>query len=260
MWNFIKLLGLTSCTISSFEETDTMFRIHLVIRRKTAHCPLCRKQTKIVRSISRERKVKHGVIRRKECVLMVRQRRFTCQVCSKTFSEELPFVNKRQMATIQHKKEVVFNLSDRSFSSGTKQFHISYPTQRKWLKELIAHEVLNFTKEEQENSPFTLGIDEVSFAGRDMVTTIGNITKRRLKGVLHSRLKDELKHVLRSLPKKVKPLIHEVVIDMCGLYLKAVQETLPSASVVVDHFHIIHDANKRIDEQRLLLQDIFKKR
>lgn len=260
MWNFIKLLGLSSCEITGYHQTKEQVCIQIRIRRKSARCPSCSKRTITVRSISKVRTIKHGIIWGKECLLLIQPRRFTCFSCNKTFSEVVPFVDKRQTVTLTHKKEVVFNLSDRSFSSGTKRYHVSYWTQRKWLHDLVAHEVLNFQQEEQENQPFVLGIDEVSFAGRDMVTTIGNITKHRLKGVLHSKRKDELKKVLRSLPSSVKPLISEVVIDMCELYLHAVKETLPQAHVVVDHFHVIQDANRRIDQQRLMLQDIFKKR
>ncbi len=192
--------------------------------------------------------------------LFFKRRRFGCSVCKTIFSEDTFLCALRQKATTHHKKEVVLNLSDRSFSSGTKKYHVSYFTQRKWLNDLVASEVLNFKKEEQEGTPFVLGIDEVSFAGRDMVTTIGNITKHRLKGVLRSKRKDELKKVLRSLSPKVKSFISEVVIDMCELYLKAVTETLPKTEIVVDHFHVIQDANRRLDEERRLLQDIFKKR
>lgn len=128
------------------------------------------------------------------------------------------------------------------------------------MTELIAREVCNFTEKEREQTSFVLGIDEVSFAGRDMVTTIGNITCHRLKGVLTSKRKDELRKVLRTIPDTVKPLISEVVIDMCELYLKSVEAVLPKTDVVVDHFHIIQDANQRIDEERRLLQDIYKKR
>ena len=260
MWNFIKLLGLSSCEITRYSQTGKQVYIQVKIRRKSAICPWCNARTTTVRSLSKVRTIKHGVVWSKECLLLVQQRRFTCMSCTKTFSEELPFVQKRQTVTRAHKKEVVFNLSDRSFSSTTKRFHVSYPTQVKWLKELVAAEVFSFQQEKKCGAPFVLGIDEVSFSGNDMVTTIGNITTHQLKGVLHSKRKDELKKVLRSIPKTVCPLISEVVIDMCTLYLKAVQETLPHTSVVVDHFHIIKDANHRIDEERRLLQEIYNRK
>jgi transposase len=47
---------------------------------------------------------------------------------------------------------------------------------------------------------------------------------------------------------------------MCDFYKKAVEEALPSAKIVVDHFHINQDANRRIDQERLILQDINKKK
>lgn len=187
------------------------------------------------------------------------KRRFICPFCNHTFQEPLDFATSYQRVTLKHKREVIGNLADRSFSSGTRRYGVSYSTQRKWLIELVSDSVYNFEEEEKANTPFVLGIDEVSFAGRDMVSTIGNITAHRLKGVLRSKRKEELRKVLRSIPQKVQTLITEVVIDMCPLYLKAVQEVLPHAEVVVDHFHIIQDANRRIDSERLLLQDIFKK-
>lgn len=47
---------------------------------------------------------------------------------------------------------------------------------------------------------------------------------------------------------------------MCDLYRKTVIEVLPETMIVADHFHIIQDANKRLDEERRMLQDIYKKR
>jgi len=190
----------------------------------------------------------------------VYQRRFVCKHCKSIFSEQIEFAAKYQRVTPKHKREVIFNLSDRSFSSGTKRYKVSYHTQRKWLNELISTQVCNFEKEEKEQTPFVLGIDEVSFAGHKLLTTIGNITRHRLKGVLKSKNKAELKKMIRLLPPTVKSLISEVVIDMCELYLFAVKETLPDTEVVVDHFHVIHDANRRLDSERTLLQDIYKKR
>ncbi len=259
MWNFSKLLGITSYEIIKLVQDQKRVQVTLAPRRRTADCTICGKRTHTIKSYGREQQVKHGSILGKMVYLLLKRRRFFCPSCRRVFSEDHSLLKLRQRATLKHKKEVVLNLSDRSFSSGTKKYHVSYFTQRKWLNDLVSSEVLNFKHEEQEATPFVLGIDEVSFAGRDMVTTIGNITQHRLKGVLTSKRKDELKKVLYSLSPKVKSFISEVVIDMCALYLRAVQETLPKSHVVVDHFHVIQDANHRIDEERRILQDIFKK-
>lgn len=259
MWNFNKILEICGLQIIKIKSNNENISFHLKQRRITARCPKCKNKTNTIHGFSPVRKIKHGTILGKTCLLVIRPRRFHCFTCGLVFTEGI-VVRPYEKATLKHKREVIFNLSDRSFRSGTKRFKVSYHTQRKWLKELVQGEVFNFEKEEKNNVPFVLGIDEVSFAGRDLVTTIGNITNHHLKGVLNSKRKDELKKVLRSFSPKTKSLISEVVIDMCDLYLKAVKETLPKAQVVVDHFHIIQDANRRIDGTRYILQDIYKKR
>lgn len=259
MWNFSKILEICGFQISKLKSDETKIVFHLNQRRVTARCPKCKDRTNIIHGFSPSRKIKHGTILGKTCLLIIRPRRFHCFKCNSVFTENI-VTKPYEQATLKHKQEVIFNLSDRSFSSGTKKYKVSYNTQRRWLNELTADKLFDFKKEEKDNKPFVLGIDEVSFAGREMVTTIGNITDHHLKGILNSKRKDELKKVLRSFPLHIKSLISEVVIDMCPLYLMAVKQVLPSAAIVVDHFHIIQDANRRIDGTRYLLQDIHKKK
>jgi len=259
MWNFNKILEICGLQIVKTKSNEEYIFFHLKQRRITACCPKCKNRTNFIHGFSPLRKIKHGTILGKTCLLVIRPRRFHCLVCKFIFTEEI-MVKPYEKATIKHKREVIFNLSDRSFRSGTKRYKVSYHTQRRWLHELTENKLFDFTEEEKTNKPFVLGIDEVSFAGREMVTTIGNITDHHLKGILNSKRKEELKKVLRSFSPDIKSLISEVVIDMCPLYLMAVKQMLPQAAIVVDHFHIIQDANKRIDGTRYLLQDIYKKR
>lgn len=260
MWNFNKMLGISGIEIIDFKQSKDKIYFQIRVRRKFVVCPTCGIKTDRLKSRSPLKSVRNGTLLGKLCFLEISLRRFQCTNCQKTFTEEFSGIKPRQRVTPGHKREVITNLSTQSFSEGSKKYKISYHTQRRWLTELIEHEVLNFNEEEKENEKFVLGIDEVSFAGRDMLTTVGNITKHRLKGVLNSRRKDELKRILRSLSPTVKSLITEAVIDMCDLYRTTVEEVLPNVQIVADHFHIVADANKRIDKERLLLQDIYKKR
>lgn len=260
MWNFNKFLDIPGFHVTKCESKDNNIYFYLKKRSKTAICQNCGRKTKCIYDHGKTKKVKHGTIADKPSILVFFLRRFKCLFCNCVFVEKTNIINKYQRATLRHKREVIFNLSDRSFSSGSKKYKVSYGTQRRWLDELIKDKLFDFSKEEKTNKSFVLGIDEVSFAGRDMVTTIGNITTHRLKGLLNSKRKDELKKVLKSFSPKIKSLIKEVVIDMCPLYLMAVKQTLPNTHIVVDHFHIIQDANRRIDQTRYLLQDIYKKK
>jgi len=64
-----------------------------------------------------------------------------------------------------------------------------------------------------------------------------------------------LHRFLNSIPKQQKQQVREVSIDMNRLLFRAVEKTLPQANVVVDHFHLIHDANHRLDEARKIDQE-----
>lgn len=45
---------------------------------------------------------------------------------------------------------------------------------------------------------------------------------------------------------------------MCPLYKTTVKEELPDVKIVVDKFHLVFDANKRLESERLFLQQIYK--
>lgn len=260
MWNFNKFLDIPGFHVTKCENKDKNIYFYLKKRSRTTTCKSCGEKTNRIYDRGRLRKIKHGTIADKPAILVFSVRRFKCLFCNSVFVEETNIISKYQRATLRHKQEVIFNLADRSFSSGTRKYKVSYNTQRRWLNELTADKLFDFDKEEKENKKFVLGIDEVSFAGRQMVTTIGNITDHHLKGILNSKRKDELKKVLRSFPPQIKSLISEVVIDMCPLYLMAVKQVLPGSTIVVDHFHVIQDANRRIDQIRYIVQDIHKRK
>ena len=45
---------------------------------------------------------------------------------------------------------------------------------------------------------------------------------------------------------------------MSGLLLRCVAEHLPEANVIIDHFNVIYDANRRVDEAQKIEQDAWK--
>ena len=54
--------------------------------------------------------------------------------------------------------------------------------------------------------------------------------------------------------------VREVCIDMQESLRKVSEELFPKAKVVVDHFHVIADSNRRMDEARKIEQDVLRKR
>ncbi len=261
MIDFTKILKISGFKIVRYEESRDSICFHLRSRNKTTLCPYCHRRVRTIYDHRKERVVKHGMILNRLCLLKIKPRRFYCSSCDKVFSEQYPsLLRKRERFSSNYKREIIFNLSRSSFAANSRNYKVSYHTQRKWLSEVVKDHTLNFKDEINRNRAITLGIDESSFSGTRMVTTIVNTTDRCLKGVLPNKNKEYLKRVLRSLSPKVKLLIKEVVIDMSSLYLNAVRESLPKTKIVVDKFHLIKDANSRIDEMRKIIQEGYKVR
>jgi transposase len=125
---------------------------------------------------------------------------------------------------------------------------------RRLLEREIDEEALGFVGDEDE---IFIGIDEHSFRRQELVYTLTEVKKRRVLGILRDDRIATLKGFLKKIPKeKVK----EVCIDMKAGLRKAAEGLFPLAEVVVDHFHIVADANRRMDEARRIEQDVYRKR
>ena len=58
------------------------------------------------------------------------------------------------------------------------------------------------------------------------------------------------------MPEEAKRKVQEVAIDINEKARTVVEEVLKEAKVVVDLFHVIQDANRRLDETRRLVQQL----
>lgn len=118
----------------------------------------------------------------------------------------------------------------------------------------IDEEALGFIRGEEE---IFLGIDEHSFRHHELVHTVTEVKKRRVLGVLKDDRIATLKEFLNKIPKdKVK----EVCIDMKESLRKAIEALFPEARVVVDHFHVIAESNRKMDEARKIEQDVQRRK
>ena len=105
-----------------------------------------------------------------------------------------------------------------------------------------------------------LGIDEHHFGKRHKyLTTIANLLTGKPIHILTKTTKVAVKEFLCLLPTEIKEKIDEVVVDMRDSFIEAVKESLPNTHIVIDHFHIIQDANRRIQEARKIEEDVQEK-
>lgn len=127
------------------------------------------------------------------------------------------------------------------------------------LDALAGYELIGTVRRllEREIDEEALGINEHGFKHQELVHTVTELKKRRVLGILRGDLIITLKESLSKVPgDKVK----EVCIDIKEGLRKAVEVVFLEVRVVVDHFHIFADSNRRMDEARRIEQDVHRKR
>ena len=228
-------------------------------RSKTARCPHCLKRTKRLKDYRPLSKILHMMLCNQKVYLSFRKRRFICVPCKKVFTERLSFLSFRSRKTIYAKHHALERLSDSSFKVTAQRVGFCYSSLVSLLKKVFQEDSIKWP-EQIIKGVIRIGIDEHHFGRKNKyLTTIANLITGKPIHILPNDQKKTVVSFLKSLPTGVKDRIEEVAIDMRSAFIKAVEETLPNARIVIDHFHIIQDANRRVNEARKIEDDVEEK-
>jgi len=256
-YSILALLKLQEWLVLDVSHNPKQIILTLARRRKTADCPKCDKRTRHLWQYGRWQLVKHFLLGNRQIYLKLRKRRFLCPRCHFVFTERTWLVKPYGRKTTSLDQQIITDLTDLSFKAVRRRTKVSYHAQVKVLKTEINPFLANWEEEENQEE-ISLGIDEVSFAGFDFLPIVANLQTKRLKAVLADDRRKTLENCLRTIPERIKSKIKEVCLDMNRNYLSSIKTILPSAKIVVDHFHVIQDANRRITEERRILQQVFR--
>jgi len=201
------------------------------------------------------RKVYHGFYFGRKVYLLLRKGRYFCSPCQRAFTVKVPLVSPWQRRTYEAEGQIIGNLRGQSFKSLSEKEGISYGVSKRILMRRLDPEKLLWTESGEEIS---IGIDSHCFRGTQLVHTVTDISAHSPLTILPDSRKDTLSRFLRNIPEEQKFKIKEVCIDMDQLLFCCVEKHLPGASVVIDHFHVIQDTNRRLDEARRIEQDAWK--
>jgi len=220
-----------------------------------AFCPRCGQSSQRRHERGKWRRVYHGFCFGRKVYLLVRKERYFCSSCQRAFTRKLPLVPSWQRRTHEAEGQIMEHLRGQSFKSLSEKDGISYGVSKRILMRRIDPEKLLWTESGEE---LALGIDAHSFRGPQLVHTVTDIRGRTPLTILPDSRKETLSRFLRNIPEEQKLKIKEVYIDMDQLLLRCVEKHLPGARVVIDHFHVIQDANRRVDAARRIEQDAWK--
>jgi transposase len=219
-------------------------KIVLFVRspRTSARCPHC--FAKVFRVQKRTyRMVRQGCCNDMPVMLSAMLRDFKCKKCG-LFREVLPGIDRRR-TTERFRMFVLPKVRDRSFSAVAKEYGTSAHSLIRSARALMDQIPIEWPQ-----VPFVLGVDEHSFAGRDLVITLTDITHHRLLGILRDDRNASLIAWIRKMPKEARTLIKAVCMDMHGGYRSVMERELPGIPVVVDKFHVIQHFNFHLGQLR----------
>lgn len=252
------LFVIQGFTISSINFSEKGVTLTIKRRRKTANCPACQRRTKRLKDYRSWQTVLHLLLCNQKVYLTFQKRRFFCEVCSKVFTERYPFLSQGARKTIIVQNHALERLTDASFKATTKRLGFAYSTLVTLLGRVFSLESINWLNQEVCGK-IRLGIDEHRFKKNKMVVTIANLLTGKPVHILPNDQKRTLVNFLKSLPLDIAQKIDEVAVDMRMGFVRAVEQTLPNTHIVVDHFHVIQDANRRVNEARKIEDDVQEK-
>lgn len=251
-----KLLRLQGWRVLGVEDQQEQVRIRVQPRRAAAACPSCGRESRRVHARGKERRLWHGVVVGRRVELLARSSRLWCSGCAKAFTAPLPQIGKWQRRTEPGELYLRQELQTQSFGTVSRKTGVGYWALRRVLERSVEPISWERLLEQSGGHGLRLGVDEHSFRHQDMVITVTEVAQHRVLTLLPDDRCRTLETFLMGIPAQVREQIREVCIDMKEGFRKSIQRCLPQAKVVVDPFHVIQDANNRLDEARQLEQQL----
>jgi len=248
------LLRLAGYQVGWVKEEDNGIVVEVGTEMEGVICPSCGSTRLYRHGTCKPRRVLHGWSNGTKVYLELYRQRWRCRECGLSFNDGAGLLRSYSRITKPAETEALWQLKDRSFSQVKRDTGVCYSTLRRLLEREIDEEALGYVTNEAK---IFLGIDEHSFKRQELVHIVTEVKKRKVLGILKDDRIVTLKTFLGKIPEdKVK----EVCIDIKEGLRKAVEVLFPKAKVVVDHFHVVADSNKRMDEARRIEQDAQRRR
>jgi len=105
-------------------------------------------------------------------------------------------------------------------------------------------------------SEIHLGLDGHHLVNKRFVETIAEVKQRIPLGILPDIKKQTVKEALLTCPAHLRAIIKSAAVDMDEKAINALKEVFPDIAIVIDHYHVIQDANQRLNKARLIEQEI----
>lgn len=223
-------------------------RLHDRIRCPRCGCASHRIHQRHIRRVEHARMDDGTII-----VLSVTKRRFACRPCGRPFTESIPDIRPWARTTTPRKVAIVRLLRSSTCAEVGRQVARSPGTVARFCRDCAPPLAARFS----QTGEIRLGVDGHTMRQRKEVVTVNDVGRRQPITLLPDAHKTTLCSFFRSIPKETIQRITEVAIDMSQGNAAAIREELGTRiRIVIDHFHVIQETNRAIDDVRCAYQSI----
>lgn len=245
----IGLFGLENEDIQSIEyiRDGNNAIVDVFLTPHPLRCPDCGyDQPKIKNYVLK--KITHSILSDRGCTLHYHARRYVCPVCHRTYYEKNPFVFQGRKISIKTVINILTDLkkSTETFASVAERYHISPTSAASIFDEHV--------QISRHTLPEMINFDEV-FAFRTktskFVCVLLDYQKQTPIDVLDSRHKSNLQSYFGNISIEERKKVRYCCSDMYTTYRDIVHIYFPNSTHCVDHYHMIQELNRKVDDVRI---------
>lgn len=230
--------------------------IHITLKPTHPPCPVCGAPSPHIKDYY-TRVINHSVLSNTHTLLYFRDRRYICPHCRRSYFDSNPFIEDCFRHSLLTTKLILEDLKDpnTTMRSIADRYHLSPTT--------IANIFDAHVDIGRKKLPKFLSIDEVyAFKSNKSkyICVLLDYQKKVPIEILPSRTYDDLRRFFSNIPLEERELVSVFSTDMWDAYRTIAKHYLPNSVIIVDHFHIIQECNKRLDRVRLDIQKSFDRR
>jgi transposase len=219
----------------------------------TTTCQRCGRPISDQHGLDAPRLLRHLPILGRPVYVRIRPKRFRCPFCDgqPTTTQQPDWYDPKALDTKVYERHLIVQMINSTLTDVTEKEDVSYAALLGVLDRWVA------TTVDWDSLPAcpTLGLDEIALlkGHRDFVAVItarDTADDLHVVAVLPDRLKTTISAWLTALPAAVRARITTVCTDMWEGYVTAVAEALPTATIVIDRFHVARHYRDAVDTLR----------
>lgn len=236
---------------SEFIEKRETLVLAITLRDERSDCPRCGHPFPKIHSYTTKR-IAHQILKGRNCLIQLRQRRYRCPCCSKTWSQYSPFTIKMKKISIETTVDILEALRrpEATFTQVAREFHLSAPT----VIDLFDTHV---NPSRLPMAPY-MCIDEnycIRNGRSNYACILLNFLTQEAIDILPNRFKSDLINYFNSIPLVERKIVKAIGIDMYPNYRDVILHCFPNAKPVIDRFHLVKEFSARQDTVRKKIQN-----